>query len=45
MIAKLLDRVLVLVVKTLAYVAAGLTVSIWLLVILALFVNLFKLLK
>jgi hypothetical protein len=45
MIAELLDRVLVLVVKTLAYVAAGLTVSIWLLVILALFVNLFKLLK
>ena len=45
MIAELLDRVLVLFVKTLAYVAAGLTVSIWLLVILALFVNLFKLLK
>jgi hypothetical protein len=45
MIAELLDRVLVLVVKTLAYVAASLTVSIWLLVILALFVNLFKLLK
>jgi hypothetical protein len=45
MIAQLLDQVLVLVVKTLAYVAAGLAVSIWLLVIIALFVNLFKLLK
>jgi ABC-type Na+ efflux pump permease subunit len=45
MIARLLDRLFVLFVKTLAYIAGGLTVSIWLLVIIALFVNLFKLLR
>jgi hypothetical protein len=45
MIFKLLDQILVWFVKTLAYIAAGLAVSIWLLVILALSINLFKLLK
>jgi len=45
MLPELLDRVFVWFVKTLAYVAGGLTVSIWLLVIIALFVNLFKLLR
>jgi hypothetical protein len=45
MLPELLDRAFVWFVKALAYVAGGLTVSIWLLVILALFVNLYKLLK
>ena len=42
-LASLLDRVLVLFVKTLAYIAISLAVSIWLLVIIALLVNLYKL--
>jgi hypothetical protein len=45
MIGELLDRMFVWFVKTLAYVAGGLAVSIWLLVIIALFANLYKLLK
>jgi hypothetical protein len=45
MIAKLLDQLFVWFIKTLSYVAIGLTVSIWLLVIIALFANLYKLLK
>jgi hypothetical protein len=45
MIAQLLDQAFVWFVKTLGYIAAGLTVSIWLLVIIALFANLYKLLK
>ena len=45
MIARLLDQLFVLFVKTLAYIAGGLAVSIWLLVIIALLVNLYKLLK
>jgi hypothetical protein len=45
MIARLLDQLLVWFVKTLAYIAAGLAISIWLLVIIALFVNLYKLIK
>jgi hypothetical protein len=45
MIAKLLDQAFVWFVKTLSYIAFGLVASIWLLVIIALFANLFKLLK
>jgi hypothetical protein len=45
MIAQLLDQAFVWFVKILTYIAAGLTVSIWLLVIIALFANLYKLLK
>ena len=43
MIAELLDRVLVWFVRTLSYVAVGLVVGLWSLVILALVVNLYKL--
>jgi hypothetical protein len=45
MLAKLLDQVFVWFVKILSYTAFGLVASIWLLVIIALFANLFKLLK
>jgi hypothetical protein len=43
MIAKLLDLVFVWFIKTLSYVAVGLVVCLWSLVILALVVNLYKL--
>jgi hypothetical protein len=43
MIAKLLDQAFVWFVKTLSYVAFGLVVGLWSLVILALAVNLYKL--
>jgi hypothetical protein len=45
MLVKLLDQVFVWFVKILGYIAFGLVASIWLLVIIALFANLFKLLK
>ena len=45
MIAKLLDQAFVWFVKILSYIALGLVASIWLLVIIALFANLYKLLK
>jgi hypothetical protein len=43
MIAKLLDQVFVWFVRTLGYVAVGLVVGLWSLVLLALVVNLYKL--
>ena len=45
MISKLLDQAFVWFVKTLGYMAVGLVVGLWSLVIIALFANLFKLLK
>jgi hypothetical protein len=43
MIARLLDQAFVWFVKTLGYVAIGLVVGLWSLVLLALVVNLYKL--
>jgi hypothetical protein len=43
MIFKLLDQVLFLFVKAISYVAVGLVVGLWSLVVLALAVNIYKL--